>query len=329
MAMVKALCDLRVDPRQADSLNQTPLYYAVREGHAEVIDLLLEKGLNLNHIDTYGQTPIFYCIREGKVQTCDKLASMGASVDYVDNNGQTPVFYAIKYNKQDMVEYLINKGINLAIKDNKGSTLVQEATRRKRPQIVELLIKNGATTTEEGEKKDKPVAKAKPKVVQEISKDRTNERKIPKTYLLTKLSESGSYEPVTDEEFEQFRKENPDIAKYFEVNDEGEDVAPIDELAIPEVPDNAPIFDQWEKAASRLLMNLSRQPQAHIFAEPVDWVKYEIPDYPQIIKKPMDFGTIKTKLKDHKYKSVREYMDDMELVFSNCATYNAVGTDVA
>ena len=42
----------------------------------------------------------------------------------------------------------------------------------------------------------------------------------------------------------------------------------------------------------------------------------------------MDFGTIKTKLKEHKYANVREYMDDMELVFSNCSTYNAVGTDV-
>jgi ABC-type branched-subunit amino acid transport system ATPase component len=29
----------------------------------------------------------------------------------------------------------------------------------------------------------------------------------------------------------------------------------------------------------------------------------------------MDFATIKTKLKEHKYKNVREFMDDMELVF--------------
>jgi|SanBayMetagenome_1026888.scaffolds.fasta_scaffold16941_1 ankyrin repeat protein len=52
--MVKALTELRVDPAQPDSLNQTPLYYAVREGHSDVIDWLLEKGLNLNHVDTYG-----------------------------------------------------------------------------------------------------------------------------------------------------------------------------------------------------------------------------------------------------------------------------------
>lgn len=225
-----------------------------------------------------------------------------------------------------MVEFLINKGINLNIRDKKNQTLVQEANKRKRPNIVELLVKYGATAPEE-EKKDKLV-KSKPKI-QEMLKENKNERKIPKTYLLTKLSESGHYEPVTDEEFEQFRKANPDVAKYFEVNDDDEDVALIDELQIPEVPESAPIFDQWEKAASRLLMNLARQPQAHIFAEPVDWEKLQIPDYPLLIKRPMDFATIKTKLKEHKYKNVREFMDDMELVFANCATYNAIGTDVA
>lgn len=227
------------------------------KGHAEVIDWLLEKGLSLNQVDVYGQTPVFYCIRDGLVETAEKLANLGVDLDYIDNNGQSPVYYAIKNNKVEMVEYLIKKGINLTIKDNKGVTLVQYASTRKRPQIVELLIKSGAPASEE-EKKDKKESKVKPKPVQEIPKERQNERKIPKTYLLTKLSESGQYEPVTDEEFELFRKQNPDIAKYFEVNDDDEDVAPIDELAIPDVPENAPIFDQWEKAASRLLMNLSR-----------------------------------------------------------------------
>jgi len=326
--MAKALAELKCDPCLPDALNQTSLYYAVREGHAEVIDWLISKGLNVNHVDTYGQTPIFYCIREGLVPTTEKLVSLGANWDVVDNNGQSPMFYVIKFNKQTMAEYLLSKGINLNIIDNKGSSLVSEAIKRKRTQLADLLIKSGAPAGEE-EKKEKKVEKAKPKPVQEAAKEQKNERKIPKTYLLTKLNEAGQYEPVTDEEFEQFRRENPDIAKYFEVSNDDEDVAPLDELAVPDVPENAPIFDQWEKAASRLLMNLGRQPQAHIFAEPVDWERLQLPDYPLIIKKPMDFGTIKTKLKEHRYRGVREYMEDMELVFANCATYNAVGTDVA
>ena len=57
--------------------------------------------------------------------------------------------------------------------------------------------------------KTKPLPEAKPEKVKE------NERKIPRRYLLTTLREGGHYEPLTDEEFEKFRIENPDVAKYF------------------------------------------------------------------------------------------------------------------
>lgn len=87
LAMAKALAELGVDPKQVDSLNQTPFYYAVREGHFDVIDWLLEKGLVPNHVDTYGQTPIFYCIREGNIATTTKLVSLGSDMDFIDNNG--------------------------------------------------------------------------------------------------------------------------------------------------------------------------------------------------------------------------------------------------
>ena len=47
-----------------------------------------------------------------------------------------------------------------------------------------------------------------------------NERKIPKRYLLTTLREGGYYSPMTDQEFEEFKRMNPEIAKYFELNDD-------------------------------------------------------------------------------------------------------------
>jgi len=31
-----------------------PLFYAVREGHDEIIDILIQAGSNPNHIDMYG-----------------------------------------------------------------------------------------------------------------------------------------------------------------------------------------------------------------------------------------------------------------------------------
>ena len=36
----------------------------------------------------------------------------------------------------------------------------------------------------------------------------------------------------------------------------------------------------------------------------------------------MDLGTIKDNLKKHFYKSMRHFLEDVELVFNNCYLYN-------
>ena len=43
---------------------------------------------------------------------------------------------------------------------------------------------------------------------------------------------------------------------------------------------------------------LSRSQGAWIFLEPVNYELQNIPDYPTIVKQPMDFGTIKSRLKE-------------------------------
>ena len=159
-------------------------------------------------------------------------------------------------------------------------------------------------------------------------KPKQNDKKVPKRYLLTTIKEDGYYEPMSDAEFEQFKLENPALAKYFEITEDDEDVTPISQLPVPDVPETAPIFDQWEKAAQRLMSTLQRNPKAYIFAEPVNVEALRIPDYPNIVKKPMDFGTIKTRLKEGHYSKLQEFMDDMELVFYNCRLYNGIESEV-
>ena len=60
----------------------------------------------------------------------------------------------------------------------------------------------------------------------------------------------------------------------------------------------------------------------------MNWEELRIPDYPTIVKNPMDFQTIRQKLKEHKYARIQDFMDDMELVFYNCRMYNGTETDV-
>nr|KMM73130.1 transcriptional activator spt7 [Coccidioides posadasii RMSCC 3488] len=50
--------------------------------------------------------------------------------------------------------------------------------------------------------------------------------------------------------------------------------------------------------------------------------KRDAPDYYTIIKRPMDLGTMTKKLKALQYKSKQEFVDDLNLIWSNCLKYN-------
>jgi hypothetical protein len=68
---------------------------------------------------------------------------------------------------------------------------------------------------------------------------------------LTVFREGGFYEPITDEEFENFKQNYPDLAKYFEAGPDDEHA--LDEMPLPNVSETAPIYDNWDKAAKRLI----------------------------------------------------------------------------
>lgn len=66
---------------------------------------------------------------------------------------------------------------------------------------------------------------------------------------------------------------------------------------------------------------LSKHPGSSLFLEPIT----PGPDFPdsyfEKIKKPMDLGTIMTKLNNRKYKNVDDWFDDIELVWKNSISY--------
>ena len=55
---------------------------------------------------------------------------------------------------------------------------------------------------------------------------------------------------------------------------------------------------------------------------PVDWEDLEIRDYPEVIKRPMDLGTLRTNLKNGTYASFDAVFADISLIWDNCKTYN-------
>nr|KJB48051.1 hypothetical protein B456_008G052200 [Gossypium raimondii] len=80
-----------------------------------------------------------------------------------------------------------------------------------------------------------------------------------------------------------------------------------------------------------ILRQITQHKWAHPFMHPVDVEGLGLHDYYEIVQKPMDFGTIKSKMeaKDGTgYKNVREIYSDVRLVFKNAMKYNDERHDV-
>lgn len=75
-----------------------------------------------------------------------------------------------------------------------------------------------------------------------------------------------------------------------------------------------------------LLDGIMKHEDSWPFLRPV--LLSQVPDYYDVIKKPMDFGQIKSNLNLGKYRENQEVINDIELVFKNCDLYNTEGNDI-
>ena len=74
-------------------------------------------------------------------------------------------------------------------------------------------------------------------------------------------------------------------------------------------------------AIEKVLMELKASEHAHPFLQRVN--KRDAPDYYNIIKYPMDIGSMMKKLKQYQYRCKQEFVDDLMLIWANCLKYNS------
>jgi hypothetical protein len=77
--------------------------------------------------------------------------------------------------------------------------------------------------------------------------------------------------------------------------------------------------------AASILERIMEQDYAWVFSKPVDPVLLEIPDYFNVILHPMDLGTVRRKLEQNGYGSLKAFAEDVRLTFDNAMAYNRNG----
>lgn len=84
----------------------------------------------------------------------------------------------------------------------------------------------------------------------------------------------------------------------------------------------------WQRKCKGILKSTMDHLQAFPFNEAVDWKKLKIPDYPQIIKRPMDLGTVEKRLNANHYHGIDDFAREVRLTFTNAKTYNVEFSDI-
>ncbi|BCS01237.1 putative transcription regulator BDF1 [Aspergillus luchuensis] len=86
---------------------------------------------------------------------------------------------------------------------------------------------------------------------------------------------------------------------------------------------------QWELRFCQEVLDELHKPKHYTYAmpfyHPVDPVALNIPTYHSIIKKPMDFSTVQSKLRAGQYENAKEFELDMRLILKNCFKFNIPG----
>jgi ankyrin repeat protein len=73
-----------------------------RRYRGAVVNLLLEKGAELDSKDDNGRTPLWYAT-DGREAVVNLLVEKGAELDSKDNHGLMPLFYAALWGREAVV----------------------------------------------------------------------------------------------------------------------------------------------------------------------------------------------------------------------------------
>lgn len=142
---------------------------------------------------------------------------------------------------------------------------------------------------------------------------------IPNPNTSSVTSDSAAEEKVAEHEQQHQNQHEEEVppAEHGQV-DEG------DELGGPIPAENQ---EKGLELMLKLVYALLARPESADFRVPVDHVALGLKDYLDIVKEPMDLGTIRKKLLNKEYPTVESCARDIRLVWTNCMTYNQGGNE--
>jgi len=149
-AMAEYLLAAGIDPKMKDANGDTALHQACRHSHADVVEVLLDRGLDIEAKGHWNMPPLHAAASTltGEPRAVvNLLLQRGANINARGFEGHTVIHECAFYNRLPMAEMLLSRGAEPDLKDDKGRTpldIAYIAGKADRVRMINLLIKHGA-----------------------------------------------------------------------------------------------------------------------------------------------------------------------------------------
>jgi uncharacterized protein len=138
------------------------LYEAVKEGHADMVELLVKQGVSISYMGENNQTILHAALKSGGFSGCNpdmlrlltSTDNISSIINKTDEQGQTPLHIAAEKGRFDLVSILFELNPNVNKVNNNGATPLGLAIKsfgdnETIEKIVASLIEKGANPRED------------------------------------------------------------------------------------------------------------------------------------------------------------------------------------
>jgi len=145
--MVEELLEQGVDLTVQDYHGETPLHLSCWYGSTALSRRLLDMGADIEATETNGYTPLALVVSNGAntkdIESIALLLERGADIETRDIQGRTPFFLAVEINNIGLVKLLLDNGADIDARSQTGQTPLGRAIMCHQNDMCELLLERG------------------------------------------------------------------------------------------------------------------------------------------------------------------------------------------
>ena len=132
-------------PTVGSAAVRPPLMLAASGGYVEIVDLLINKGVDIEKTNNCGANALMYGSGYSHNRdTMELLLKKTSDVNHCDNNGSTALFWAVDEGNILAANLLLENGANVNVADNTGRTCLMYASYKGNESLINMLIRHGA-----------------------------------------------------------------------------------------------------------------------------------------------------------------------------------------